>query len=70
VKPGKPTCSAPRLAATPDLARRLLVQLDVKGLSLSRPLYRMSMRGRRESAATSAFIELVARAAQPAKTSA
>jgi hypothetical protein len=46
------------------------VQLDVKGLSLSRPLYRISMRGRRESAATSAFIELVARAAQPAKTSA
>src|SRR5688500_15492917 len=49
-----------RLAAAPDLATRRLVQLEVKNLPLRRPLYRLNLRGRRQSAAAGAFLELVA----------
>ena len=58
-----------RLAAAPDLARRRLVQLKVNGLALRRPLYRMSMRGRRQSAAAGAFLELVSHAAHASRSS-
>jgi DNA-binding transcriptional LysR family regulator len=58
-----------RLAAAPDLATRRLVQLNVKDLALRRPLYRLNLRGRRQSAAAGAFLELVAAAAkEPAKS--
>jgi len=48
-----------RLAAAPDLATRRLVQLNVKGLPLRRPLYRLNLANRRQSAAAGAFLELV-----------
>ena len=54
-----------RLAAAPDLATRRLVQLNVKNLALWRPLYRLSLHGRRQSAAAGAFLELVRSEAAP-----
>ena len=48
-----------RLAATPELATGRIVELKVTNLSLRRPLYRLSLRGRRRSAAAMAFLELV-----------
>lgn len=47
------------LAATPELATGRLVHLRVTNLALRRPMYRLNLRGRRQSAAAGAFLALV-----------
>ena len=54
------------LAAGPELAARRLVELRVTDLKLSRPLYHLRLRGKRESKAATAFLCLVDRAARSA----
>jgi DNA-binding transcriptional LysR family regulator len=52
------------LAAGPELAARRLVELRVADLKLSRPLYHLRLRGKRQSKAAVAFLCLVDRAAR------
>jgi DNA-binding transcriptional LysR family regulator len=52
-----------KLSAAQDVAARRLVELRITDLKLSRPLYHLRLRGRRESKAAAAFLCLLHHAA-------